>query len=90
MREEMHRRDERMLTAMSERDQQDARRQMREEMREREQHAREAARQDAELRDAKMSQMIAETEVRIGRLVIMGTGLMLTGLAIAVAVIAVL
>ena len=44
----------------------------------------------ANLRDAKMSQMIAETEVRIGRLVIMGTGLMLTGLAIAVAVIAVI
>ena len=63
---------------------------IREEMRERDQHARKAGRQDAELRDAKMSQMIAETEVRIGRLVIMGTGLMLTGLAIAVAVIAVI
>ena len=82
MREEMHRRDERMLRAMSERDEQ-----MRDEMRERDaSDAREAARKDGELRDAKMSQMIAETEVRIGRLVIMGTGLgacLSSGVAVA-------
>ena len=48
--------------------------------------AKRPARKDGELRDAKMSQMIAETEVRIGRLVIMGTGLgacLSSGVAVA-------
>ena len=61
---------------------------IREEMREREQHAREEARRDGELRDAKMGQLIAESEARIGRLVLLGTGLILTDLAIAATVLA--